>query len=919
MAVDYRPTVPLPGLLGYHSPHPVSRVHPPDSRFPLLRLTTFGGLALSKDGVALTGAAAQRSRLSLLALLATAGSTGFSRDKLLLHLWPESDEERARHALKQAVYSVRRDLGAEDVIVGTAALSLNPEIISSDVREFEAAILAGDFATATGLYAGPFLDGFHLKDSVEFERWSGEQRARYAHMWSTAVEKLAIDLEGRGSWREAAGHWRSLASAEPLSGRLTLALIRALAESGDVGAAMSQYRVHESLLREELGTSPDPEVTKLADSIKAGTWQRSVPVRQRTGAPSLAHTMAIPSVRPPTPAASVATPQATPVAPPSRKRRWPLWVGSGVLVVLLIAGTAAYRSVDPSTRAMVRMLMSRKPMKINPRQIIVAPFENKTGDSTLDALGEQIADWFPRELNEAGFTVVDSRTARMDILAVQKTPVMFRAHDLGIALAEENGSEYVIVGSYYKSQSRLQANVSVIDVPTKQTVRSLGPVYGSRDSAEAFITSLLKPIVTYLAQAVDTTAGGRIVSNASPPSLESFERLSRAWEHFFAAPRDTVSVFAELDTAARLDATYATPMVMKGYILDVKSQWKQLNDVVKRLRPLVPRMSRIERAAMDLYEADLRGDIMQRLVIAQRLRELSPGSTEVPLLMVMSALYAGRPADAVKTLPTIDPDRGINLGTFIYWEWSALAYHEAGEYAAEDEAAKTGYKRFRYDAPMSYAMVRSLARRSDSDLRSFVDHGIPVSNSSSALKPDPFGDRIDLLLLAGRELRAHGHPEAATSYFAQASSELSTLPPNAPVDQRRRQAHAWYEAGDYARARQAFKSLFEEDTLDIEAEGRMAAAAAHLGDSATVKKVELHLRTMKRPFLMGAALRWRANLAAIRGNRAEACGLIEQAVRQGLRLLDTPVNFTIHVDGDFAGVLGSPEYKALLQTLAEGR
>ena len=40
-----------------------------------------------------------------------AGSTGFSRDKLLLHLWPESDEERARHALKQAVYSVRRDLG----------------------------------------------------------------------------------------------------------------------------------------------------------------------------------------------------------------------------------------------------------------------------------------------------------------------------------------------------------------------------------------------------------------------------------------------------------------------------------------------------------------------------------------------------------------------------------------------------------------------------------------------------------------------------------------------------------------------------------------------------------------------------------------------------------------------------------------
>jgi len=117
----------------------------------MLRLTTFGGLALSRDGVALTGAAAQRSRLSLLALLATAGPTGFSRDKLLLYLWPESDEERARHALKQAVYSLRRELGSEEVIVGTASLSLNPVIITSDAREFEAAIAAGDLATAERL------------------------------------------------------------------------------------------------------------------------------------------------------------------------------------------------------------------------------------------------------------------------------------------------------------------------------------------------------------------------------------------------------------------------------------------------------------------------------------------------------------------------------------------------------------------------------------------------------------------------------------------------------------------------------------------------------------------------------------------------------------------------------------------------
>src|SRR5579862_8166972 len=120
----------------------------------MLRLTTLGGLALSKDGVTLTGVAVQRGRLSLLALLATAGPSGFSRDKLLLYLWPESDEERARHALKQAVYSIRRELGDDNVIVGTASLSLDPLIITSDAREFELAISSDDFSAAAALYTG---------------------------------------------------------------------------------------------------------------------------------------------------------------------------------------------------------------------------------------------------------------------------------------------------------------------------------------------------------------------------------------------------------------------------------------------------------------------------------------------------------------------------------------------------------------------------------------------------------------------------------------------------------------------------------------------------------------------------------------------------------------------------------------------
>jgi len=805
----------------------------------LLRLTTFGGLALSKDGTPLTGPAAQRSRLSLLAVLATAGPTGFSRDKLLLHLWPESDEERARHALKQAVYSLRRELGTDEVIVGTASLSLNPLIITSDAREFEAAIAAGDSATAAALYNGPFLDGFHLKDSVEFERWSGEQRARYAHMWTTALERLALDFESRGAWRDAAGHWRTLAAAEPLSGRLTGALIRCLAESGDVGAALSQYRVHESLLREELGATPEPDVTALAEAIRSGTWQRSPDrpvVRVAAPAPVAASTA-------PTPLSPgmVFTPSLSGVPPsgsqqdhgsatPARRRRrrsTALAFALGMTVVLIAVLTVGYQSIDPGTRSVLRTLMWRKPVKVDPRRIVVAPFENKTGDSTLNALGEKTADWFARELSAANFSVVDARTARINTMHVEGIPRVFRAHDINIALAEETGAAYVIVGSYYREADSLEATVTVVDVATREPIRTFPPAYGSRKSDDAFIRKMLLPTIAFLGSAVDKSAGAVTASNTSPPSLEAFERVSRAWERFFANPGDTASVFAELDSAARLDTMYATPLLMKAYILDVKSQWQGTDQIVRRVRHLGPSMSRLERAALELFDADLRGDAVARVAISRRLKELSPGSTEMPLLVVVSACYAGRLSEARAALQETDPARGINLITPSYWEWRAEVLHEAGDYAGEEEAAKTGLRRFRQHPASTYSIVRVLATRNDKSLREVVERGIPAPKDPDAPPHDLAADRQDLMLLAGRELRAHGFTAAADSFFSRVAAELSNTSASAPMDRRLRQAHAFYEAKDYARATSAFAAIVATNPADIEAEGRLGTAAAH--------------------------------------------------------------------------------------------
>src|SRR5207248_5848039 len=90
-----------------------------------LRLTTFGGLLLERDDAIVTGASAQRRKLALLAYLAVAGDRGASRDKLLGIFWPETDTERARHALSQTLSALRHGLKCDDLVLGTSDLRLN--------------------------------------------------------------------------------------------------------------------------------------------------------------------------------------------------------------------------------------------------------------------------------------------------------------------------------------------------------------------------------------------------------------------------------------------------------------------------------------------------------------------------------------------------------------------------------------------------------------------------------------------------------------------------------------------------------------------------------------------------------------------------------------------------------------------------
>jgi DNA-binding SARP family transcriptional activator len=231
----------------------------------MFRLHTLGGLSLRDAPGA--PVPVPRLRLAFLAPLAVAGSRGVTRDKLVAFFWPESSAENARHALEQLLYSLRRQVGRE-LVTGADPLRLNPDVVATDVGEFQRAVAEEAWETAVAVYGGPFLDGFFLSDAPGFEDWVEGERARLAGEHARVLYRMAREAGTRGQHTAEIDYWRRLSASDPLSERTAAGLARALASAGDWAAALQHSRAYDARVREEL-SGDGPTLTALVEQLHA--------------------------------------------------------------------------------------------------------------------------------------------------------------------------------------------------------------------------------------------------------------------------------------------------------------------------------------------------------------------------------------------------------------------------------------------------------------------------------------------------------------------------------------------------------------------------------------------------------------------------------------------------------------------------
>ncbi|HEY6513318.1 MAG TPA: BTAD domain-containing putative transcriptional regulator [Burkholderiaceae bacterium] len=186
---------------------------------------------------------------ALLAWLALEGPT--PRARLAQLLWPDKDAEAARNSLRQRLFQLRKQLGA-DLVGGSTTLAL-ADGVTHDLDDADGVLGA---TAADDLAPG------------EFALWLEQQRARRRDRVRRSLVELAEMAERANDFDDALTHARELLALEPLSEEAHRRVMRQHYLAGDRAAALLAFDRCEQLLKDEVGARPSAETLALLHTIE---------------------------------------------------------------------------------------------------------------------------------------------------------------------------------------------------------------------------------------------------------------------------------------------------------------------------------------------------------------------------------------------------------------------------------------------------------------------------------------------------------------------------------------------------------------------------------------------------------------------------------------------------------------------------
>jgi tetratricopeptide (TPR) repeat protein/predicted Ser/Thr protein kinase len=569
------------------------------------------------------------------------------------------------------------------------------------------------------------------------------------------------------------------------------------------------------------------------------------------------------------------------------KRKKQLAIGLGSVVVVI--GAIAVLSVSEGT-------------ELDRSRVAVDTFENRTGDETLDEIGSWAASHVGDSLlRVTGINTLPAPEAQFAAKTARNELIAGRANNPIEALADETGAGVVVSGEYYLDGESLVFRIHVTDAVSGRPIGALEPVVGDPGSPGECIERLPGQILPLLASHFDDRLVEQSSSIGHASSLLAWLAFKEGLDHYIGGDgrpygrESNAAAIVDFYRASQLDSAYALPLIYAGICLHnlaftymVTERTSERDSISAVLVNRRNELSEYERCWCDWLAESVEarpGFNERKYLLMKRAAEIAPGSKAVYNYAVQ-AYRTNRPREAIVALESLDPERGPMRGFGSYFSWKMVTHHVLEEFEKELELVHK-YREMYPDDPTVFRLeqVRALAAMGDIlGLEEYLDECLKMS-------PTLLWTPADMMRRAASELMGHGHGTEKARELLNQAIQWYENEPGRTTPRKGRLASAFYQLGEWQRA----QTLYEELVVDYPEiagyQGSLGTLAARRGDREEALRISSLLENAEFSTVQNRTY-WRACIASLLNEKAEAVKLLEEAFNLGIE----PIR--AHVDMD---------------------
>jgi predicted ATPase/DNA-binding SARP family transcriptional activator len=231
----------------------------------------------------------RRRGIALLAYLAVEQKSQ-SREVLATTFWPEYSRNEARTDLSRTLWYLKRDLGDGWLAVRRQTIGLHAnatilvdvavclDLIRQCATHDHAASEICDrclplLNEVVDLHRDEFMAGFSLPDSSVFDDWQIYRATEQRRQLATTLSRLSQFHSSSGNTALAIDQAKRWLDLDPLHEPAHQQLMLLYARAEQSSDALRQYQACVRIFKDELDAVPGPELTRLYDEIRRGTFE----------------------------------------------------------------------------------------------------------------------------------------------------------------------------------------------------------------------------------------------------------------------------------------------------------------------------------------------------------------------------------------------------------------------------------------------------------------------------------------------------------------------------------------------------------------------------------------------------------------------------------------------------------------------